>query len=87
MHYGIFIDDHAEPYLTCGDLDTALGYVRENEATGHQATAMILDPVCVCGQAIPGWYEVDENGDMIDRPCHSACRSDVAAMEHADTWF
>jgi len=85
--YGIFIDGEHDPYVHSYELDQANELARHNRKLGHQADVMILDPVCVCGQPIPGWFDVDEFGDLLDRPCHSACKPSVDGMALADEWF
>lgn len=88
--YGLFIDDSSEPYLTTASLANANEMRKLNRLPGnggHHVTVMVADPECVCGEEMPGWFEVDLHGDLIDPACHDRCRSDVAAMARADAWF
>lgn len=85
--YGIILNDHTDPYITCGTVEQLEQLVLTHwrfSPRDSQLTTVMLDPPCDwCEDEMDGWYEIDENLDFIEPPLHDHCRKAYGDQQDA----
>lgn len=71
--FGIIIGDTSDPYVRSDSLEQAVELCKANRHRGHDAWLVVGDPLCDCGERVPGWFEIDVDGTILDPYFHEPC--------------
>lgn len=85
--YGIILNDHTDPYITCRTTELLDWLVQCHWRWTNPSdtlTTVVLNPDCEwCEDELDGWYEVDEMLDFTEPALHDHCRGAYAEQQAA----